>query len=96
MLGLGDAFIHGRAGLPKAPEIGVVWYSRALDLGYISAGLKLAEMYDEGEVVPRDAKRALADYEAAANAGSRKAAYQAGLRHEAGRGTAVDTGQAIE
>ena len=53
-------------------------------------------MYDRGEGLLSDEKRALHWFEVAGRDGNAVAAYEAGRRHEFGRGAGVDRGQAIE
>lgn len=63
--------------------------------GFVTSQITLAQLHDEGRVVPRDRRRALAWYERAAGAGSIDAQVAVGTAYYLGHGHARDATRAL-
>jgi uncharacterized protein len=69
MYHLGKFFREGRAGYPKDMKEAIRWYTESAELGYTTAMLTLAGIYEKGVEWPRDEQKALQWYERAGKEG---------------------------
>lgn len=74
----------------------IKWYSEAATKGDIESQLKLAEMYSEGDGVPKDQSEAVKWYNMAADLGHAPAQFQLGIAYRQGKGVAKDCGEALK
>jgi TPR repeat protein len=78
------------------PELGIQWYSRAGDAGYLPSLSNLGVVYTRGKVVPQDHAKALQYYHRAADAGFAPAAKNIGFSYRDGRGVPRDYSEAMK
>lgn len=91
---LGNAFTHGRYGLPSDSEKAIEWYQRAASAGSAAANFNLGLAYELSRGVERDETRAFGYYLAAAKLGYAPAMFNVGNMYASGRGTPPDTFEA--
>ena len=102
MRGLGYMYLDGKA-VERDIEKGVEWYTKAADLGDISAMNNLGNLYKTGEEVVRDGEKVEQDgekaiewYTKAADSGNTSAMYNIGYMYMEGEAVEQDGEKAIE
>lgn len=80
MLFVGWAFLHG-SGIPQSVPEALAWWEKARAMGSVEATVRLAEIYETGEVVTRSCTRAIALYEEALRDSSIFGPYVYGVAH---------------
>jgi len=92
---LGYCYVEAHR-VPSNPEIGIQWYSRAGEAGYVPSFSNLGVLYARGKGAPQDDLKALQYYRRAADAGFAPAAKNIGLSYRDGRGVPRDYSEAMK
>ena len=92
---VGMNYTYGKNGFDKNLPEGVKYLRMAAERGYAKAQNQLGYMYDNGEGVPRDMKKAFDLYMQAAVQGLARAQYNVGNKCCFGRGVDKDVNQSF-
>lgn len=96
MIQLGTRHLRGDAQVPKDPSKGLGLLEKAIGTGSTVAMMHTGSLYESGELVEQDYRKALDYYRQAWEAGAAVAANKIGYFHEKGMGVAADEKAAAE